>query len=152
MAQCGNDARALGVLGLDLLQRYSQLSRGLAAALPTDNLINGGDLETAVRDAVGLTTVFDVLMGLAEAIEDETASMPTEGNLERCREHALDYVREIGDPVVLTLEEVRTLQSPPGDLEGRLHRIERSQNDFAMALRMTGAGLLASGGDQRGQE
>lgn len=114
LAECGNDARALGALGLQLLRRYNRLSTTLETLLPTGDLVNGGDLVTAVSNATGLTTVYDVLMGLAQAVSEATASMPNEADLELCRRHAEDYVDEIGDPVVLTLQDVKSLQEQAG--------------------------------------
>ena len=130
LAECANDARAVGALALKLLRRYKRLSTTLEGVLPTDALERGGDLVNAVGNAVGLTTAYDVLMGLAEAVSETTASMPNEEHLERCRRHAQDYVDEIGDPVVLTLQDVKSLQEQAGGAEpgmtdqARIDRLE----------------------------
>ncbi len=111
VGRAANDARALAALGLDLLHRYHRLCVEVDNNLPTEGLSNGGDLVNAVRDAAGLTTTWDVLLGLAEATMEETASLPNESQLQRCRQHARDHVSEIGHPVVLTLEQLLPLDS-----------------------------------------
>ncbi len=111
LGRLANDARGLAALGLDILDRYHQLSVSVEDSLPTEGLSNGGDLVNAVRDAAGLTTTWDVLLGLAEATMEETASLPNESQLQRCRQHARDHVSEIGHPVVLTLEQLLPLDS-----------------------------------------
>jgi hypothetical protein len=99
---CEVDARTLAAFGLGLIRRYGEFLSDLDLVLPTEGLEDGGDLVMLVHDAIGLETVQDVLLGLAEESEGVIGGTGGEENLRRCREHARNYVARAVDPVVVS--------------------------------------------------